>query len=312
MSPIARPFAVTVLLLTLAAPGGAQVSDHLKCYKVKDALALKGTVDLDTPQFGLDPGCKISRAKLFCVPATKTNIAVTNKKTEQPITPLPIGGGASGARPDDRICYKVKCPEPFPPDTQATDQFGTRTFTKFKTQLLCTPAFKGSARFVDNGNSITDNYTGLQWVKTNNQDGVADFGNPQDADNTYTWGNLGGCTFTGCANGSAFTDYLSRLNFCSSQDGSTPVFAGFAGHCDWRLPTIQELKTIIDLGAAGCSSGGPCIDPILGPTVAFDYWSGTTHAGGAAVAWVVDFSYGGVVLGSKDVDRWVRAVRAGS
>lgn len=168
MSPTARAFAVTVLLLTLATPAGAQVPDHLKCYKMKDALDLKGTVDLDTPQFGLDPGCKISPAKLFCVPATKTNEAVTNKKTKQPITPLPIGGGPAGARPDDRVCYKVKCPKPATPiaDQSVTDQFGSRTVSKFQASLVCTPAFKGSGRFVDNGNSIRDNYTGLQWMET--------------------------------------------------------------------------------------------------------------------------------------------------
>ena len=78
----------------------AQIPDHLKCYKVKDPLKLAGTVDLDTPQFGVDSGCKISKAKLFCVPATKTNVAVTDKETKQPITPLPI----TGSDPGDRIC----------------------------------------------------------------------------------------------------------------------------------------------------------------------------------------------------------------
>jgi hypothetical protein len=52
-----------------ARPSHAQYSG-LKCYNMKDALHLKGTVDLETPSFGVDPGCKISNAKRLCVPAT--------------------------------------------------------------------------------------------------------------------------------------------------------------------------------------------------------------------------------------------------
>jgi hypothetical protein len=46
------------------------------------------------------------------------------KKTGLPITPLAV----SGPDPGDRVCYNVKCPEPFPPDTEVTDQFGAKVF----------------------------------------------------------------------------------------------------------------------------------------------------------------------------------------
>ncbi len=115
---------------------GAQ-ADHLKCYKIKDSLKVIGTVDLDSPQFGADPGCKISKAKLFCVPATKTNVAVVNKATGEPITPQPV----TGPNPGDRICYKVKCDAPVA-DQQVSDQFGTRAVAKLKAALVCTPAVK--------------------------------------------------------------------------------------------------------------------------------------------------------------------------
>jgi hypothetical protein len=133
-----------LLMVTLAAPLSAQVADHLKCYQMKDTLNLGGTADLDTPQFGVDPGCKIFRAQLFCVPAIKTNVSVVNKKTRQSITPLPFSGAP---QPGDQICYKVKCPTPLAPmpDQAVTDQFGNRTLTKFKASFLCTPAVKGAA-----------------------------------------------------------------------------------------------------------------------------------------------------------------------
>ena len=85
MSSVVR-LATAICLLALlfcARPGAAQI-DHLKCYKVKDSLKLGGSADLDTPQFGMDPGCKISSAALFCVPATKTNVEFCWARTAPP------------------------------------------------------------------------------------------------------------------------------------------------------------------------------------------------------------------------------------
>jgi hypothetical protein len=137
------------LLAGLATTASAQV-DHEKCYKIKDPVKLKGIVDLTTPQFGLEPGCKIGKAKYFCVPASKTVISAVDKATGLPIAPLPVYAPDA---PVDRICYKVKCPvppPPFPPDQNVTDQFGNRTLTRFKAAYLCTPAVKGAA-FCGNG-----------------------------------------------------------------------------------------------------------------------------------------------------------------
>jgi len=122
---------------------GAQttVTDHLKCYKIKDSLKLAALVDLNSPQFGLEAGCKVSAAKLFCVPVTKAVREAVNKATKQPIVPQPV----SGPDPGDRLCYRVKCPNSVIPDQLVTDQFGTRTVQKFKAFMLCTPAVKGAA-----------------------------------------------------------------------------------------------------------------------------------------------------------------------
>jgi len=147
--------------------------------------------------------------------------------------------------------------------------------------------------FVDNGDgTITDTRTGLQWEKK-----VAGQGT-HGTDNTYAW------TTTG-------PDFLAGLNNCTSADGST-VAGGFAGHCDWRLPTLAELETIIDLNAPGCSSGSPCIDPIFGPTVTDAYWSSTSMAGNPTQAWCVYFGNGNACFSGKSDDVFVRAVRGGS
>jgi hypothetical protein len=137
------------LLAGLAATASAQV-DHEKCYKIKDPIKLKGIVDLTTPQFGLEPGCKIGKAKYFCAPASKLVLSAVDKATGLPIVPLPLYAPDA---PVDRICYKVKClvpPPPFPPNQNVTDQFGNRTLTDFKASFICTPAVKG-AGFCGNG-----------------------------------------------------------------------------------------------------------------------------------------------------------------
>jgi hypothetical protein len=138
-----------VALVVSAATVRAQ--DHEKCYKIKDPAKIKGIVDITTPQFGLEPGCKLGPAKYFCAPAFKTPISVTSAGA--PIVPLPVYAPPA---PVDRICYKIKCPippPPFPPDQNVTDQFGNRTLSKFQASYLCTPAVKGPGFC---GNAVID------------------------------------------------------------------------------------------------------------------------------------------------------------
>jgi hypothetical protein len=175
------------------------------------------------------------------------------------------------------------------------------------------------------GLTVADNETGLLWErKTGTFDpsfpasavcetaGCPDL---HDVNNRYEWSNV-----APDPNGNAYTDFLARLNGLLDPDAVTGCFAG---HCDWRLPELSELQTIlIGSGAApgqeaNCTSAS-CIDPdfamVGGPTASSVYWSASSVPTNPFFGWTAGFINGGAYTGSslKTSDYSVRAVRAGS
>ncbi len=168
---------------------------------------------------------------------------------------------------------------------------------------LCPP------RFVDNGDgTITDNQTKLMWEKKDTT-----CPGPHCVNDYFTWGSG-----SGVPDGTAFTTFLNTLNGgatgvgnCTSADGVTQS-GGFAGHCDWRLPTIVELQGIVDGTAPGCGGGSPCIDPAFGSTQSYFYWSSTTYQPYPGFVWIVSFYDGSVTYDFRYYNFvYVRAVRGG-
>ena len=51
--------------------------------------------------------------------------------------------------------------------------------------------------------------------------------------------------------------------------------SGLGGFTDWRIPTLEELLTILDRGRCHDDEPDPCISPIFGPTAA-DFYLSTT------------------------------------
>jgi hypothetical protein len=137
----------TVLALAFAASlARAQGDpDHLQCYRVTDATLrhLRATVDLDAPSIGVAAGCKLSKAKLYCVPASQQVQTGTLSDGSDPVTELPYHGRPAET---DRICYQVRCPSPVGTtgDQVATDRFGTHQLRRPKTDMVCTPATGGT------------------------------------------------------------------------------------------------------------------------------------------------------------------------
>ena len=157
-----------------------------------------------------------------------------------------------------------------------------------------------AGRYRDNGDgTVTDVQTGLRWMRFSLGQEWKD-GTCIGEARKYTW--------------QAALDAAAMRN----RQG------GYVGHCDWRVPTKEELQTLIY-----CSSGRPktwndtgepCEGDYECPTIyqpAFPntpsswYWSSSTYANLPANSWVVNFGNGLVGAGYKSGDDHVRLVRGG-
>jgi hypothetical protein len=138
-------------------------------------------------------------------------------------------------------------------------------------------------RFVDHGDgTTTDRLTGLMWEQK--------------------------CTEREC------NDRHNVLTALPWRDGAADWISGlnlerFAGHHDWRLPTLEELRTL--LAVVPPCAAEPCPGTVWprDQTAAAGYWSSTTFSVDKQRAWVVSFRDGDVYTAAKDDALHVRAVR---
>ncbi len=161
-------------------------------------------------------------------------------------------------------------------------------------------------RYLANGDgTVTDNLTGLMWeMQTSNCTGEVTCWN-----NLYTWS-----ASSQNPDGTLFTSFIAGLNggdYYSPSDRLNVTYhpgTCFANHCDWRIPTIVELQSIIEFGG-GCTSGKPCIDGAFGPTPAASFQSASSSAGSLTGVWNVNFYDGSLLVNPKTAGNIARAVR---
>jgi hypothetical protein len=175
--------------------------------------------------------------------------------------------------------------------------------------------------------TILDHLTCLIWEKKTDDDNVL-----HDKDLTFTWSGGGQLTIW---------DWIFRINNrcelnanfecgeagniveCSSVttgDGRPGGACGFGGKCDWRIPNVKELQSIINFGRSNPNvdtnsfntecSGCALSDEECSCVESMFHWSGTSfdqRAGGSA--WAVGFGFGDVRGRDKTTLYAVRAVR---
>ena len=150
---------------------------------------------------------------------------------------------------------------------------------------------------------VKDNLTGLTWE-----------GKPttglRAASNTYT--NYDNTAAAQALNGSAFVNPTqAQIDAATNTVGYVNAVnaSALCGYTDWRLPTVDELQSIVDYSVAYLT--GPTVDANWFPnTVFWAYWSSSSFVDYTHYAWAFNFFSGDSLGGNyRSYSNHVRLVR---
>jgi hypothetical protein len=183
------------------------------------------------------------------------------------------------------------------------------------TALYCAPVsftkIDGSGKNLPadakNWSCVRDNMTGLTWeVKT------ADMGlhskwhtytwfNPDDKQNGGVEGREGESDDVTCGNPAAVKDGCDTVKYVAAVNA-----AGWCGHKDWRLPTVDELASIVDYNSFLPAVSKSYFNEIVMPA---GFWTSSPSAAGPSYAWIVIFDDGYLGTCVKSWNYYLRLVR---
>jgi len=124
--------------------------------------------------------------------------------------------------------------------------------------------------------------------------------------------------FNDALDGTAVLDKETGLVWAKAPDATQRAWQAAADYCadlalggrkGWRLPTMEELASLIDTNASG-GTKLPAGHPFQ--NIAADaFWSSTIYSGDGTYAWGVDMSSGSVSSSAKTGTLYVWPVRSG-
>ncbi len=224
------------------------------------------------------------------IPITSVNISIDNILMPDIVSQVIWTGSAL---PNDTIRIVLKW-NSLPENTAFTwellensliDMYGRRIMHDRITGSFTTGQ-KRALTFTDNGNTVSDSKTGLIWKKC--ADGLSGLDCSSGLATTTTW--------------------VNASTTCNNLNGSN-----YQGRNDWRLPSIEELLTIINYSAMLTANFENFFPNAPQTTSAYSFWSSTYNAeslAASSTSWVLHTTtnYGYTWWGSVNTKKFTMCV----
>ena len=141
----------------------------------------------------------------------------------------------------------------------------------------------------------------VEWIEyaPNPRFAIYDPGTPEDETDDVVFDMETGLVWERCPDTKAM-DWYSARRYCYQSE--------VANRKGWRLPTVEELASLVDMNGDGTGKMLPAGHPFTNVQSSY-YWSSSTYA--PSTAWFVGFSYGFVNGVVKSFSYYVWCVRGG-